>query len=79
MKDFLEKEIKINDTVIYIVNLPTGSSSSRKVMFKGKVVDFQIKKVMKKVVIERLYTNEEYFKIGVCDTVFPKDVCVIDA
>ena len=36
-KDFLNKEIKLNDEVIYIRLVQTGRSSKRKIMYKGKV------------------------------------------
>lgn len=70
MMDFLNNEININDEVIYLKRMMTGSSSTRKIMFKGKVIAFD----GKKVVIKRLYTNEWVIKNQESDTVFPKDV-----
>lgn len=74
MKDFLGKEIQINDEVIYIKLCRTGSSSSRKIMFKGKVVGFKGQKVE----IECLYTNEWKIKEKYIDVVFSKDIVVLN-
>lgn len=40
MKDFLNNELKINDEVIYIKNMRTGSITVRNVLFKGKIIGF---------------------------------------
>jgi hypothetical protein len=40
VKDFLGKELAVGDTVVYIKNCATGSSTIRKLMFKGVVVGF---------------------------------------
>ena len=45
MNDYLGNEIKINDDVIYILYLRTGSSSSRNMIAKGKVIGFKKSKV----------------------------------
>ena len=73
MKDFLNNEISINDEVIYLKLLQTGSSSKRKIMFKGKVSGFKGKKVK----IERLYTNEWEIKKQEIDEIFPKDIVIL--
>lgn len=74
MKDFLKNELKIDDEVIYIKLMRTGSSSSRNVMFKGKIVGFTPKMVK----IERQYT-QEYFGIGGIDTVTPYNICKLNS
>ena len=73
MKDFLNNEININDEVIYLKLLQTGSSSKRKIMFKGRVLGFKGKKVK----IERLYTNEWEIKKQEIDEIFPKDIVIL--
>lgn len=73
MKDFLNNEININDEVIYLKRLMTGSSSTRKIMFKGNVLGFKGQKVK----IERLYTNEWEIKTKEIDEIFPKDIVVL--
>lgn len=75
MKDFENKEIKVNDEVIYIQNIRTGSSSSRKCMFRGVVKEIQ----KNKLVIKPLYSNE-FVTAEEWDVVkiFPRDVYVIE-
>lgn len=73
MKDFLNNEINIDDEVIYLKRLRTGSSTTRKIMFKGKVLGFKGQKVK----IERLYTNEWEIKSKEIDEIFPKDIVVL--
>ena len=73
MIDFLKNEISVNDEVIYLKRLMTGSSSTRKIMFKGKVLGFKERKVK----IERLYTNEWEIKSKETDEIFPKDIVVL--
>ena len=73
MKDFLENKIEISDDVIYLKLMQTGSSSKRKIMFKGKVIGFKGQKVE----IERLYTNEFEVEKGIKDIIFPKDIVVL--
>lgn len=75
MKDFLNNEIKINDEVIYLKRLMTGSSSTRKIMFKGKVLDFKGEKVK----LERQYTNEWTVKEYEEDIIYPKDIVVLES
>lgn len=74
MKDFENKDIKINDEVIYIQNIHTGSSSIRKCMFKGIVTEI----LDKKVLIKPIYSNE-FKNIGNWDNVkiYSKDVYII--
>lgn len=74
MKDFLGNEIKINDNVVYLKRLQTGSSSTRKIMFKGKVLNFKGQKVE----ISREYTNEWVIKDKEIDIIFPKDIVVLN-
>lgn len=73
MKDFLNNELKINDEVIYIKNMRTGSSTVRKVLFKGKIIGFTFKSVR----ILSQYTRE-YFCVGNEDLVHPTDVCKLN-
>ena len=73
-KDFLDNDIKINDEVIYLKSIQTGSSSTRKIMFKGRVLNFKGKKVE----IRREYTNEWNITNTVSDFVFPKDIVVLE-
>lgn len=73
MIDFLNNEINIEDEVIYIKGIQTGSSTTRKIMFKGKVVNFKGRKVE----IERLYTNEYIIANKEIDLIFPRDVVVL--
>lgn len=73
MNDFLGNEIKINDEIIYLKLLQTGSSAKRKIMFKGKVLGFK----SQKVIIERQYTNEWTIKEYEEDIIYPKDIVVI--
>lgn len=73
MLDFEGKEIKINDEVIYIKPIRTGSSSVRKIMFKGRVKEIKNKKAK----IERLFTNEFEFEKNKIDEIFSKDIYVI--
>ena len=73
-KDFLDNDIKINDEVIYLKLIQTGSSSTRKIMFKGRVLNFKGKKVE----IRREYTNEWNITNTVSDFVFPKDIVVLE-
>ena len=72
MNDFLNNEINIGDEVIYLKNLRTGSSTSRKIMFMGKVLSFKNDKVN----IQRVY-NKDRFPLEEADTVFPHDVVVL--
>lgn len=74
MKDFLNNEINIDDEVIYLKRLMTGSSSTRKIMFKGKVLGFKGQKAK----IERLYTNEWEIKSKEIDEIFPKDIVALN-
>lgn len=74
MIDFYKQEILIGDEVIYIKLIRTGSSSSRKCMFKGYVKGF----TKNKVIIQPTYSNE--FKIDEDDDevkIYPSDVYVI--
>lgn len=73
MKDFLDKNINIGNEVIYLKLLQTGSSSKRKIMFKGKIIGFKGQKVE----VERLYTNEWEIKSKEIDVIFPKDIVVL--
>lgn len=70
MKDFLGNEIKINDEVIYVKRLRTGSSSTRKIMFKGKALGIK----SQKLIVQRQYTNEWSIKEYAEDIIFPKDI-----
>lgn len=72
-KDFLNKEIKLNDEVIYIRLIRTGSSSKRKLMYKGKVLGFKGKKVE---ILEQ-YTNEYEIKEQNTHFIFPKDIVIL--
>lgn len=73
MKDFLGNELKVNDEVIYIKSMRTGSSTTRNVMFKGQVSGF----TKKHVEVERTYTNE-HFTIGNFDLIQPTHVCKLN-
>ena len=72
MNDFLNNEINIEDEAIYLKNLRTGSSTIRKIMFKGKILSFKNDKVN----IQRIY-NKDGFSLEEIDTVFPHDVVVL--
>lgn len=73
MKDFLNNELKINDKVIYIKNMRTGSSTVRNVLFKGKIIGFTPKSVR----ILSQYARE-YFCVGNEDLVQPTHVCKLN-
>ena len=75
MNDFLNHKIEINDDVIYLKRMMTGSSSTRKIMFKGKIISLKGQKVE----IERLYTNEWEIKSKEIDIIYPKDIVVLDS
>ena len=74
MKDFLGNYINVGDEVIYLKLLRTGSSSKRKIMFKGKVLNFKGQKVE----VSREYTNEWNIEHPESDLIFPKDVVVLE-
>lgn len=74
MKDFLGNYINVGDDVIYLKLLRTGSSSKRKIMFKGKVLDFKGQKVE----VSREYTNEWNIEHPGSDLIFPKDVVILE-
>jgi len=73
MNDFEGKEIRINDEVIYLKRLRTGSSSTRKIMFKGIVKDFKKNKVVIKCTYGREYINQ----VGKETDIFSHDIYVI--
>lgn len=56
MRDFLGKEIKIGDKVVYLAGRITGSSTRRNMLFIGKVVGFTDKMVK---ILEEKYNSEE--------------------
>lgn len=68
MKDFENRELAIGDQVIYIKGRRTGSSSSRNIMFKGKVVGFTPKmvKVFKQGEID-LVSSDHIYKLCTSD------------
>ena len=41
MKDFLGRELNVGDECIYLKNCRTGSSTTRKLMFKGTITSFK--------------------------------------
>ena len=45
MNDYLGNEIKVNDEVVFLVHMRTGSSTFRNMIAKGKVVGFYKSKV----------------------------------
>jgi hypothetical protein len=73
MKDFLNNKIEIGQNVVYIKLMGTGSSSSRKMLFGGKVVRF----TPKKVAIERKYTHEWEIKDKEIDLIQPHEIVVL--
>jgi hypothetical protein len=73
MIDFLEREIKIDDEVIYLKRMIAPGGSRRNVMFKGKVLGFTVKNVK----IVREYTNESFPTMEV-DYVLPWRICKLE-
>lgn len=73
MKDFLGNDLNFGDEIIYIKSLRTGSSTTRNVLFKGRILDF----LPKNVEILRTYSNEE-FPIEIVDVVKPGHVCKLN-
>lgn len=41
MKDFLGRELAVGDECVYLKNCRTGSSTIRKLMFKGVITGFK--------------------------------------
>ena len=74
MIDFLEREIKIDDEVIYLKRMIAPGGSRRNVMFKGRVLGFTAKNVK----IVREYTNENFPTMEV-DYVLPWRICKLEA
>ena len=72
MEDFLGNKISLEDTVVYIKGMRVGSSTIRKVLFKGIVKGFNNKTLK----IKRTY-NIEGFETGVFDNISSKDVTII--
>lgn len=46
MKDFLGRELNIGDECVYLKNCGTGSSTTRKLMFKGVITEFKGKRII---------------------------------
>lgn len=72
MKFFLNNELKIDDEVIYIKGVRSGSTV-RNVLFKGKIIGFTPKSVR----ILRQYTNE-HFCVGCEDLIQSTHVCKLN-
>lgn len=73
MKCFFNNELKIDDEVIYIKGVRSGSSTVRNVLFKGKIIGFTPKSVR----ILRQYTNEN-FCVGGEDLIQSTHVCKLN-
>lgn len=73
MKDFLGNELNINDEVVYIKSIRSGSSTRRNALFKGKIIRF----TPKMVEIEMQY-NQECISIGHKDLVVPFHTCKLN-
>lgn len=46
MKDFLGRELDVGDECVYLKNCRTGSSTTRKLMFKGVITSFKKRNVI---------------------------------
>ncbi len=75
MKDYLNNEIKINDEVIFLAYMRTGSSSSRNMIAKGKVIGFDKKKV--KIKVEYYDTDKWKPNIETIENIIPLKIVVI--
>ena len=69
MIDFVGKEIHIGDSVVYLKNVRTGSSTIRKCMFRGIVSG----ETNCKIKIHPLDYNKPPY-----ETIYPEDVVVIN-
>ena len=78
-KCFVEETLHIDDVVVYLKNIRTGSSTIRKCKFVGQVIGF----TKSKVKITRFSKPDQWVTPNMCcnygeDEVFPEDViCII--
>lgn len=75
MKDYLNNDIKINDEVVFLAYKRTGSSSSRNMIAKGTVIDFDKKKV--KIKAEYYDTDKWEPNNEIIENIIPLKVVVI--
>ena len=78
-KCFVEETLHIDDVVVYLKNIRTGSSTIKKCKFVGQVIGF----TKSKVKITRFSKPDQWVTPNMCcnygeDEVFPEDViCII--
>lgn len=65
MKDFLGRELSIGDECIYLKNCRTGSSTTRKLMFKGVITGFKGHRIIFGDYI--VYTSKDVVKVRFTD------------
>lgn len=65
MKDFLGRELNVGDECVFLKNCRTGSSTTRKLMFKGVITEFKGSRIM--FGNTTVYNSEDVVKVRFID------------